>query len=350
MTMARHLKRVSLALLAVAASAPMPNAFATGTVSGTPINNTASVNYTVGGVTQTAVNSNTASFVVDNRIDLTVTETSNNATVVAPGQTNVVAAFTVRNTGNTAQGFILTAQNNSAAPAYGGGTDNSDVNNVRVFVDANGNGAYDPATDTALNIATLAPDTQVSVIIVADVPLTATNGQYANVRLIARAATNNTTTPAVATTGADTAGVDIVFGDGATDGTAANDATAQDEDQYAVQSAVLSVVKSSAVISDPVNLTVNPKAIPLATVEYTIVVTNGSTTSGADSVVLADVIPTNTTYVAGSLRLGAATLSDTNDADAGRYEATPTPRVVVNAGTVAASGGTSTVRFRVTIN
>src|SRR5690606_5010178 len=129
----------------------------------------------------------------------------------------------------------------------------------RVFVDSNGNGTYDAGTDTATAIDTLAADASVVVFIVADVPGTTTNGQFANVQLSARAALPGTAgaTLATETAGADTPGaVDTVFGD------AARDATEVAADQYAIESAALTVAKTSAVVEDPHNGTTNPKAIP----------------------------------------------------------------------------------------
>ncbi|MET0658452.1 MAG: hypothetical protein ABW110_09900 [Steroidobacteraceae bacterium] len=381
-TIARHVKQASFALLALSALGAVNSAYALGTVANTSITNRATVSYTVGSVSQTPVESSPAgnstagvgagadtTFVVDDRIDLTVTELSGNATTVTPGQNNVVAVFTVANTGNAPHAFQLSAQNNSAAPLYVGGTDNADVNNLRVFVDANANGVYEPATDTAVNIATLAPDTTARVLIVADAPLTMTNGQFANVRLIARAAVNNTPgTLATQTAGADTPGsVDIVFGDGATDGTAARDATAQDEDQFAVQSASLSVAKTSSVISDPFNGTTNPKAVPAAVVQYAVTITNTGG-SAATGVQVVDPLPANTTFVTGAytgstdveVQIGAGATTrcvaeaggtDTN-ADGCYRNATQllvgAPMAVATVNTGAANA--VQVRFQVTIN
>ncbi len=120
-----------------------------------------------------------------------MTEVGGAATTVNPGQPNVVTTFLVTNTGNAAQAYQLTPTNVTRGALFGN-TDNTDVSNLRAFVDANNNGTYEAGTDTATSIATLAADANVRVFIVADVPVTATNGQYANVRLTAAAAVNNT--------------------------------------------------------------------------------------------------------------------------------------------------------------
>ena len=350
MTFARHLKRASLALIGLSSIGVLQSASAAGTVAGTTISNQATVNYQVGGVAQTQITSPSVQFVVDNLIDLTVVEGSTTTTQTSPGLTDQVTSFTVTNTGNSVQGFVLSAANmatGTASPFTGGTADNQDVANVRVFVDSGASGtpnAYD-ASDTATDIASLAPDTTITVFVLADVPVAASNGQFANVQLTVVTATNNTTTPVVESAGADDPNVvQIVFGD---DG---EDATEIAVDQYEVRSASLAVTKAVAVISDPFNLTgADRKAIPGAIVEYTITVTNSSTTTAATAVQLEDAIPSNTVFVPDSLTLNAAALSDGNDADAGRYEAAPTPRVLVNAGGIAANNGSAVVTFRVTI-
>jgi conserved repeat domain len=345
MTIARHVKHASLALIALSSVGALQSAFAVGTPSGTTISNQATVDYSVGGVSQTQITSAAASFVVDSRIDLTVSEVSTNATQTTPGQTNVVTAFRVTNTGNSTQGYQLSVTNEASGATLFSQTDDQNVNNLRIFVDSNGNGTYDAGTDATTNIDTLATDADgesLVVFVVADIPVAATNGQYANVRLQARAAVAGTSgaTLATQTAGADNpAAVDIVFAD------AGRDATESAADQYEIRSAALTVTKNAAVISDPFNGTgADRKAIPGAVIEYTIVVTNNSTTTAASAVTVNDNIPANTTFVPGSITLNAGSLPDTS------FIAGPPARVAVSAGAVAASGGTATVTFRVTID
>lgn len=345
MTIARHVKHASLALIALSSVGVLQGAYANGTPSGTTISNQATVDYSVGGVNQTQITSAAASFVVDSRIDLTVSEVSGNATQTTPGQINVVTAFRVTNTGNSTQGYQLSVTNEATGATLFSQADNQDVNNRRIFVDSNSNGTYEAGTDTATNINTLVTDADgesVIVFVVADIPVAAANGQYANVRLQAIAAVpgTNGATPATPTVGADNpAAVDVVFAD------AGRDATESAADQYEIRSAALTVTKNAAVISDPFNGTgADRKAIPGAVIQYTIVVTNNSTTTAASAVTVNDNIPANTAFVPGSITLNAASLPDSN------FIAGPPARVAVTAGAVAASGGAATVTFRVTIN
>jgi uncharacterized repeat protein (TIGR01451 family) len=345
MTIARHVKHASLALIALSSVGALQSAFAVGTPSGTTITNQATVDFSVGGVNQTQISSPTAQFVVDSRVDLTVSEVSGNATQTTPGASNVVATFRVTNTGNSTQGYQLSIVNEVGTTLFGQNDTTLDVDNLRTFVDSNGNGTYDAGTDTATHVNTLVTDADgesVIVFVLADIPVSATNNQYANVRLtaVAMAPGTNGTTPIAETAGADTPSVvDIVFAD------AGRDRTESAADQYHVRSAALTITKNTDVISDPFNgVSPDAKAIPGAVVEYSVEVTNNSTTTAADAVTVTDNIPANTTFVPGSITLNAGSLPDTN------FQAGPPARVVVSAGAVAANGGQATVTFRVTIN
>lgn len=368
-----NLRRVLLAAATIAAGA-WQTAGAVGTAANTSIANQATVSYSVGGNAQTPIPSSPTgnstpgggaptTFVVDNRIDLTVTELSGGNTLVTPGQLNQVTSFTVANTGNGPQGYQLTPANLAGGAVFGN-TDNTDVANLRVFVDSNGNGTYDAGTDTATAIDTLAADASVVVFIVADVPGTTTNGQFANVQLSARAALPGTAgaTLATETAGADTPGaVDTVFGD------AARDATEVAADQYAIESAALTVAKTSAVVADPHNGTTNPKAIPGAFVEYAIAISNTGA-APATGIQINDPLPASTAFRSGAYNGAASDVSITVGANPATFcvaEAggtdtnsdgcyrTATDLIVgapalttVNVG----AGGNVTVRFQVTIN
>src|SRR5688572_17205376 len=219
MTIARHVKHASLALIALSSVGALQSAYAVGTPSGTTISNQATVDYSVAGVNQTQITSAAATFVVDSRIDLSVSEVSTNATQTNPGQNNVLTSFRVSNTGNSTQGYQLSVTNEASGATLFGQTDNQEVNNLRIAVDADGNGTYDAGTDTATNINSLITDADgesVVVFVLADIPVAATNNQYANVRLQAIAAVPGTNggTLATQTGGADNpAVVDIVFAD-----------------------------------------------------------------------------------------------------------------------------------------
>jgi uncharacterized repeat protein (TIGR01451 family) len=303
----KPIKRAGLACVALGAIAMSQQALAVGTAATTEIDNRATISYQVGGVAQTPIESSPTgnstagvgagadtTFVVDNMVDLQVQEIGAAATSVSSGQVNAVTAFRVINEGNNTQGFNLSAANV-------GGTlytraDAFDMANLRTFVSAAACAltdtvapAYNAGTDTAVNIASLAADSCRWVYIVADAPL-AGNDTASNVELTAVARVATTLAALTETAGAESASVvDVVFAD------AGRNATEAAIDQYWVQTAALSVAKTSVVIDDPFNGTTNPKAIPNATVEYGITLTNTGT-ADATVVTISDSIPANTTF------------------------------------------------------
>jgi uncharacterized repeat protein (TIGR01451 family) len=328
-------------------------ALAAGTLAGTGVNNTASVAYSVGGVPQSAVNSNTATFLVDRRINLAVAELGGAATVVAPGAQNQVTTFTVTNSTNFTQDFrLLATQDANAATTAFADTDSFDGASVRIFVDnlTSGTvGSYD-AADTAVYIDELAPDSTRTVFVVVNVPAGLIDQSTAGVSLTAVAAEAGTAN----TMGSDstqTAGVDNP-----------RDGKSSDDDEYDVSAATITLVKSSRVLSDPFNGTTNPKAIPEAEVEYCIQVANTGS-AAATGVALSDPLPAQTTYKVNTLRAGGtvtggACNSDgsTEDDDASGADETD-PVGASFAGTTVSStlasvaaGATTTVRFTVKVN
>lgn len=346
MTIARHLKQASLALIMLSSLAVLQSAYAVGTPSGTAINNQATVNYSVGGVSQTPINSSVATFVVDSRIDLTVVTLDTAAVAAVPGQLAVVSTFTVANTGNSIQSYRLTATDLNGVTVFG----NADTLNGLVLstaVDTNGDGDYDAGVDQIGNLGDIAPaavPTPVRVFVLANIPAGATNGQFASVSLTAQAATAGSAGATLATennTPDNPAAVDVVFAD------AGEDATEAANSQYGIQSATLNVTKTAVVISDPFNGITNPKAIPGAIVEYTISIQNTGATA-ATTVNLTDPIPANTQYVAGSMTRNTVALTDAADADGGQANGAPVTNIAVTVATIAPAT-TATVTFRVTI-
>ncbi len=340
---------------------------AVGTPAGTPVNNTATIGYSVGGVSQPNVASNTASFVVDKRINLTVAELGGAATTVSPGSSSQVTSFTVTNTTNGVADFKLTAaQDNGGTTAFGD-TDDFNASNVGVFVDSNANGIYESALDTATFIDELAADASRTVFIVVDVPLNLADLSTAGVTLTATAAEPGTGGTlggdSVQTAGADTpSAVDIVFGDTAGDTDAARDGRFSDDDEYDIATATITFLKTSRVVSDPFNGATEPKAIPGAVLEYCLAVSN-SGSAGAADVAFTDAVPTNVTYVTGTLVAGgtisggvcnadgsAEDDNDTGGDDTDGTSASFASNTVSASVSTVAAGGSTTARFRVTVN
>ena len=338
---------------ALAAGAATP-ALAAGTNAGSTITNSVTVNYQVGGVSQTAISASN-SFTVDRKVNLTVAEDGNATTSVSPGQTSVVTTFIVTNTSNAALDFALSATNRSGGSAAHGGTDNADVSNVRTFVDTNGDGDYDVGIDQQVTyLDEVAADASIRVFVLADVPLGGSTGDVAGVRLTATAdeagSAGSQGAAVTETTGANTAGMDTVFADTNANGNTARDGIYFNEDDYTVLSASISATKTSRIVSDPFNGTTNPKMIPGSVVEYCIVVTNGAGGSAATNVAISDALPAETTYEPGfGVKVDGTVSSGTCNAD-GAVAGSHAAGVVSGTIPSVAAGDSRTVLFRVTVN
>lgn len=338
MTIARHLKRVSLALVTIASLGSAHFASAEGTLAETQIDNSATVSYSVNSIPQTAVTSPTVSFTVDKRIRFTVSGPATGLSVT-PGQSNAALSFTVTNFTNFSQDFGFAATDEANGVTFDGRSDNSNAPGLAAYVDAGVIGTYEPGVDVATYVSALAPDTTANIIVVATYPLTATNGQVANVRLTVRATTTGSSgaTAEVESATNNLGGTaDVVIADTDRDNSEAVVAG------YYVSSAALTVTKTAAVVWDPFNTNSNPKAIPGARVEYTITVTNNGA-SDATSVTLNDAIPASTTYRAGTLTVGGSSVPD-----AGNTIGSPVTSISVNTGDIAA-GDSEVVTFEVEI-
>lgn len=358
---------IRLGLAAAMMAAAVPAAHAAGTTAGTSITNTVLLDYEVGGVGQNQESAQVA-FLVDRRIDVTVTADTGGLTVV-PGAQDQVLEFTVTNLSNSTQDFALAADNDNN-PA-----DDFDSTGIQFFVESGANAGYQPAEDTATYIDELAADGAIKVYVVADIPLGLTDAWVANLTLTATAHQSTDLTGAyVATPGAlaaasaetntgsadDAAYIDTVFGDGTGETDGAEDGAFSATDSYIVETASMAIAKYSKVVQDPFNGTTNPKAIPGAWVEYCLIVTNSGSAT-ATNIVLTDAIPANTAYKPDSIYTGATGTANTCDSENGTnqddttgpdgdYDQTTPGAVTVNAASVAGGGGVFRATFRVIIN
>jgi uncharacterized repeat protein (TIGR01451 family) len=274
------------------------NVFAAGTTSGTPITNIATINYTVDGTPQPPTDTPPSTFVVDTIVNLLLVEDNNTHTSVAAGSEEQATSFTLSNLGNASQTYSLTAAQSSLAVF--GEADAFDVTNFAYYIDVNDDGLLDGG-DTLLAtgmVPVMAPDDVVNLLVVADIPVSQTDGSTAAISLTAVTYESDGLSITVESLGTDdVANVDIVFADPAfaedlATGTAAQtegDASATALDQYHVATAVLAISKASLVYSDPANGTTNPKAIPGAILTYTITIVN-SGTAAATGISISDIV------------------------------------------------------------
>jgi uncharacterized repeat protein (TIGR01451 family) len=290
-TTTQSLGAVSAFALVVMSSAP---ALAEGTSAGSTITNDVSVTFNVGGVAQNAQTASD-SFTVDRRVNVNV-EYIGPATSVSPGQQDAVIAFDVTNLSNDTVDLAL-------ATALTGGT-SANISNYQIYRDTNGNNTFDAGDTLVTYLDEVAEDATVRVFVIADIGLGADNGDDFDVTLTANAhegaGVGALGSELVATAGANTSGVDTVLFDGAGATDAARDGAFSDTGTYTVAGALVTVAKTSRVVSDPVNGTTNAKAIPGATVEYCITVSNASGAALATDVSVVDDLPFDVTFIAGS--------------------------------------------------
>jgi uncharacterized repeat protein (TIGR01451 family) len=303
-------RKLILAVLTVAlAVATVPGAaLAGGTRAGTDIDNTALVSWNAGSVGYTT--SDSVTFVVDELINIQVTNNGAVALSVWPGETFRPLAFDVVNAGNSTIDLEIQA----------GGDGSLFVSNVNIWnevatagfstTDDNDNGAG-PFT-----VATIGVDTVYTYYIVADVgasPITTNSPDAYDLIVTAwdlgvpgaigadnAVAFNGTTVEQIM---ADTGGTATGFAD--FDGRDSAQAT------YNLSWAGLTLTKSFAVIdSDPLNS--GQHAIPGATVRYTLHVLN-SGNAAATGVSITDATPAGTIW--GAVQAGYPTTGSVNAGD-----------------------------------
>jgi uncharacterized repeat protein (TIGR01451 family) len=323
------MRRISFLCLCCAPSGP---AGAVGTAVGTVIENTAVINYDLAG-TPLTLQSNTTTIAVAERINVAVTLQSPQ-TLVAPGEAGSALLFTVTNTGNGTETFQLSIDSLIAGddfdptPAVPG-----------IYFDTDGSGDFnggDQPYAPGTNDPDLPADESISVFIVNDIPTGLANGLTGHSELTATSATG-TGAPGTVYAGQGNGGVDAVIG--------LTGGEALDTGEYLVSDVLLSVVKSQ-LVSDPFGGT---EPIPGATLTYTIVV-NVNNAGTASASVVRDAIPTFSTYVPSSITLNGGAISDLADTDAGEFDTSGVPTVVVRLGDLTQASGPQEIVFQAVID
>ena len=288
---------------------------AIGTPAGDPVSNQATVSYSVNSVGQPDITSNTATFLVDQRVDFTLIEQGGAPTTVTVGTSDAVTTFQLTNTGNAPQDFDLSAinlnggtVNGLADSGTGAGFDVEDP--PRVFADTDGSGDFSAGDDVFVDeLSEVAGSNSILVFIVANIPGDLPDGTGANVELTATAHDAGAAGLGALTAeddgvADDPNAVQVVFANGST-GQASAAETAQDG--YDIESASVTAAKSSSVIADGFSAS-DPKAIPGATIEYEVEVTNGGSQS-ATGIGIVDPLDGNVTIALGEYAGGDAEIS-----------------------------------------
>ena len=318
--------RVLFAVLAWIA-AGMTTLLAKGVPAGTEINNFATLTYKMEDVSYTA-KSNTLSDKVDQVIDVDVVWNDASPIIVDSGDIDKVLTFNVTNTGNGEDTFNL---------SYDIAYPSSDfiVTDPKIYIDTNHNGVFDPSTDNEAYSITLAADASSAIFLVSDMPAESyIEGSISSNGLEAKSVIGGSGTPGTVYPGAGTNGVFAV--DGMNGGV----------DKYWGE------YEMSSELGVKLTTRATPESTEVSTgtvIRYDIAVAlqaNGS----VESLVVTDPIPAGTTYMAGSLRLDGAALTDAEDSDEGRFAGNA---IEVKLGTVMQSSSVpfgKTITFEVKID
>jgi len=304
---------------------------AAGTSAGTSVSNTATAEFSIGSVTGSA-SSNTVTFRVDEKLDVNLSWQDATNVIVNTPDSNRVLSFLLTNTGNGNDSYSLSVQNNL-------GGDQFDPGLVDIYLDANANGVFDPGVDTLYvagsNDPVLAADASLAVFVRNNIPAALSSGNLGRSQLSATSRTLSGA-PGTALAGAGDAGTSAIVG--------TSGGSASSTGVYQINGASVSLVKS-VVVKDSLG---GNQPTTGATLTYSIAVTARGGT--ASNVVISDPIPANTTYMAGSLTLNGASLSDAADGDAGDVGVSAANSVTVNLGNINSAASTQTISFKVIIN
>jgi len=303
-----------------------------GTAAGTSVDNSASLSFSVGGVAQTAVNSNTDTFVVDKKVDFVLTNNDADQVLVVPGDTGKITTWSITNEGNLAQKFTFSAAQLTGGETIYGDADTKDSEALTVEYSTDGGSTWN-----ALTTLEIAIDNTVSIQIKTDIDSTRVDGDVMNIKLEA-VAVDAGGSAEVATSGADTASsVDVVLAEaaGAT-GDAKENGTFVVWGGYVVNAPNLSLTKSSCALEDIVNgVSANAKRIPGATVLYLLDIHNSGTTTDATDVTISDTL---------AVTLDVATVSNLKTDD-GQTSCSCANGTAYSGGTSATNSGTgSTIK------
>jgi len=277
-------------------------AVAEGTRAGTPVDNTVNVDYFVGGIDQTDIQSSVA-FVVYRRVDFTLVPVSTDDLVpITPGGTDYFVDFELTNTSNDDLDFDFAVAN----VASGVDVDNSGADSVDLvtFDYAVVTGGDPTPTRGGAQIADeIAADSTVRIRVFADAEAAFTDGLIAGVELTATAFE----------AGGAGLGAALSYGDPNVDGTVENvDANGANGvqvsvDGFQVFTADLTVTKAYSVIGGDLG---SGLPIPGATIEYTVTIENTSTSgTSADNVVVTDTLDGDLVFVSDAFGTDDMTLT-----------------------------------------
>lgn len=280
-------------------------AFAIGTAAGTSIDNTVSVDFDVNGIDQTDLTS-TVSFVVDRRVDFTLTLVGGALVDVTPGENDAFFDLLLTNDSNSPLDFNLLLDQ-AGVTTVRTIADTADMTNAEYAVSGDFVADTVPVQGGPQFVDELPSDEDAVIRVWGDAALALLNGQIAGIQIDATAAQPGAATvegTALVDGVANTdLGIENAFAD------AGNDGVESETDGFNVISASLVVTKDYSVIGGDLGTGL---PLPGATVEYTITVVNGGATD-ADAVVLDDAIDSDVTLDLNVVAYGGNDVNVDND-------------------------------------
>lgn len=294
-----------LAMVAVLLTPPV--AQAAGTAAGTPIANTATLSYSIGGEIKAPITSAPAMVMVDELIALTLSWQDGAAVSVNSPAANTPLSFALTNTGNGTESFTLSRNNALAGDQY-----DPVSSAVSIYIESNGTPGLQTGVggDTvyvgSITLPANAPASSVIVYVLSDTPAGLVSGNQGDVQLSAASATPGASGAALGSVlnGVGDGGVDAVVG--------APLAQASATGRYQVGGMVVSISKTLVSPANPADL------LPGAVLSYRLVLTLAGSGS-ASGLLLSDPIPAEVSYVAGSATLSGplscAPCTDAADGD-----------------------------------
>ncbi len=275
-------------------------AMAVGTRAATQIDNTATVDYDVLTIAQTQLSSNTVSFVVDRRVNFTLSVVGGALVPVTPGGSfpavDYWVDFLLTNTTNSVIDFNVALAQMVGGLVRPGQTDDTDMAAVEYAVSANSvaNGDTDPARSGPQYVDELEADDSIRIRVFGDAALAMINGQIAGVDLTVNGAEGGTGGSEGAPLVDGVLNGDLTVENVFADAGIGNSESAQDG--FIAVSAQLTVTKTYSVFAGDLG---SGLPIPGATIEYIVTIVNSSTTTAADPVQIGDVLDVSVALVLG---------------------------------------------------
>ena len=281
-------------------------AFGAGTPAGTTIKNFVVVSYQVGTDPDAVYVEKAAhAFTVSELIRSNVSALEPQGIGTSTPASNAVLSFQLTNTGNGHEPFLLTTTD--------GLPDQFTPDVTGIWIESNNQPGWQP--DDTLYLPSsggvpLAADQSETIYVVSDIPPNLADESKSNVALVSTSGTPNASSQLIGGSldGLGDGGIEAVI--------AQNNARHQDASHYTVSTVKLDVEKTILSIKDPYGTALS---MPGSEVTYKIrLVASGSGT--ANNLVIDDAVPESMHYKNHSLTLNGNPLSDSADADVGRYD------------------------------